>query len=109
MTTMAGALSRACGYATIDSTDLPPYFTVTHSRRRGDLSTAWRAQSCAQREATPKPVAATPLALPSRNRLLETVRIFDLLLWLRTAVPPFLLRVFWYGLFCRRKEKNSCR
>ena len=81
MTTMAGAFSRDCGYATNDSTLLAPYFTDTHSWRRGDLSTAWRAQSWAPREDTPQPAAAMPMALPSRNRLLETVCISDALLF----------------------------
>src|ERR1039458_519785 len=80
MTTIAGAFSCDWGCATIDSTALAPCLTVTHSRRRGDLSTAWRAQSCAERGVTPKPVALTPAALPSRNRLLDTVSISDLLL-----------------------------
>ena len=77
----AGAFSRDCGYATNDSTLLAPYLTDTHSCRRGERSTAWRAQSWAPREATPtpKPVAAMPMALPSRNRLLETVCISDIL------------------------------
>ena len=76
----SGSLSFDWGYATIDSTDLPSCFTVTHSRRRGDFSTICFAQSCAEREDAPRPSAAIPLALPFRNPLLVNVCISDSLL-----------------------------
>ena len=115
MTTIAGALSRDCGYATIDSTDLPPCFTETHSRRRGDLSTALsrpilrtkRGYSQAQR----RHAACASFQKPSSRNCLHT-RYTPLMLVLgkvhlvKTVIPAnFLGQDFPTGCIAGTREK----
>ena len=76
---MPGAFAVDCGWATKESTVLAPFFTVTHSFLRGDLSRIALAQSCAPTTRAPKAIAAAPAAPCPKKCLLETVLMFDAL------------------------------